>query len=346
MVWLKTANLAESTLLADITNTATELSVQAGHGTKFPADNFEVVVTLPDHSNWEVMLCTSRSTDTLTVTRYAGAVAHAAGELVELRVTKKYITELQDAQDTHAGLTTGVHGVGELYIAKSATDGLDMAAHASRHQFGGADALNIKDSIFQATPRIYKAWWDTTGFIQNKDAEATIALNSAQLGMMYLGTGATSGRKASVYAAVALYHANNDNYRTRFATKISTWAASQASQTIYVGCYLTPTAPTATQNHIGFVIEGSALYATNADGTTETKSAKILNTIQWGIYNLYYVYKGTNFIKFYVNGSLAATHTTNIPNNQYLKPLYYVINSAAVDKQIYCWPLVIYQGAI
>jgi len=221
-----------------------------------------------------------------------------------------------------------------------------MAAHASRHQFGGADALNIKDSIFQVTPYFYKAWWDTTGFTQGKDAEATITLNGAILGAMYLATGATSGRKASVYAAAGIYHANDDAHRVRFATRIGTWAASQASQTIYVGCYLTPTAPTATQNHIGFVIEGSALYATNADGTTETKSAKILDTIQWGIYNLYYVYKGTNFIKFYVNGSLAATHTTNIPNNQSLKPLYYMINSEAVDKQIYCWPLLIYQGAI
>ena len=220
MVWLKTANLAESTLLADITNTATELSVQAGHGTKFPADNFEVVVTLPDHSNWEVMLCTSRSTDTLTVTRYAGAVAHAAGELVELRVTKKYITELQDAQDTHAGLTTGVHGVGAYNVAKDLvsislakaylgtnqpvvlgtnprveldTKAFDLgsnfqigdwygAAGAYRQAGADSDANNIKDATANFPAALYGALVKTAS-----DAAGTL-----NTGVHYVGPNSTS----------------------------------------------------------------------------------------------------------------------------------------------------------
>src|SRR4030042_2321651 len=99
MVWLKVANLAESTLAAGISDVATELTVATGEGAKFPASNFEIVVCLDDNTNWEVMLCSSRTNDVLTVVRGGSALAHDAYELVELRVTAEYIEELQEAID-------------------------------------------------------------------------------------------------------------------------------------------------------------------------------------------------------------------------------------------------------
>jgi hypothetical protein len=56
------------------------------------------------------------------------------------------------------------------------------------------------------------------------------------------------------------------------------------------------------------------LYATTADGTTETATdisagLTLTNT------NLYYSVMSASDCKFYVNGVLKATHTTNLPNS-------------------------------
>lgn len=79
-------NLAESKLDTGIDDTVTSLAVTATEGSKFPSTgNFRI--TLED----EIMLCTSRSTDTLTVTRGqegSANVAHSAGVDVVHTLTK------------------------------------------------------------------------------------------------------------------------------------------------------------------------------------------------------------------------------------------------------------------
>ena len=85
MAYLKIKNRAISALAADITDIATSLTVTAGEGAKFPsAGDFNI--TIED----EILKCTARSTDTLTVTRAqegTTAAAHVAGKAVELRIT-------------------------------------------------------------------------------------------------------------------------------------------------------------------------------------------------------------------------------------------------------------------
>ena len=63
MAFLNVKNRAKSTLVADITDIATSLGVTAGEGVKFPTDNFHI--TIDD----EILLCTTRNGDTLTVER-------------------------------------------------------------------------------------------------------------------------------------------------------------------------------------------------------------------------------------------------------------------------------------
>jgi hypothetical protein len=76
---------------------------------------------------------------------------------------------------------------------------------------------------------------------------------------------------------------------------------------------------TYTRDHMGFKIiySGSTatLYATNADGTTET-ATDITSGITVTNNNTYYcVQDGSTNIKYYVNGTLVATHTTNLPDS-------------------------------
>jgi hypothetical protein len=94
MSFLNVRNNAFSTLAAAITSTATSFSVAAGEGARFPASNF--LITIGD----EIILCTSRTTDTFTVVRAQGgttAAAHSAGARVELRIMEQHIIELQQA---------------------------------------------------------------------------------------------------------------------------------------------------------------------------------------------------------------------------------------------------------
>lgn len=116
MSFYKLANFAISELASGITDSATTLIVKTGEGALFPsAGDFMLVVAVgatdtSEESNIEIVKCTGRSTDTLTIVRAqegTSAVAHAAGELVALRVTKGVLEEVQDAVDARLKAPTG-----------------------------------------------------------------------------------------------------------------------------------------------------------------------------------------------------------------------------------------------
>jgi hypothetical protein len=57
----------------------------------------------------------------------------------------------------------------------------------------------------------------------------------------------------------------------------------------------------------------ATLYATNANGTTET-ATDVTSGITVSDNNTYYcVQTGSTNCKYYINGTLVATHTTNLP---------------------------------
>ncbi len=93
-------NNASSTLAANIGPTDTTLTVAAGEGTKFPApgagQQFNITV-IDTGGNYEVMTCTSRTGDTLTVTRgveSTTALSFASGSRVELRLTAAVLNNM------------------------------------------------------------------------------------------------------------------------------------------------------------------------------------------------------------------------------------------------------------
>ena len=68
-----------------------------------------------------------------------------------------------------------------------------------------------------------------------------------------------------------------------------------------------------TNGEIRFIRNGATLYAQNANGTTAT-STNVTGSLTLTNYNTYEIVfnPGTNIL-FYINGSLVATHTTNLP---------------------------------
>jgi hypothetical protein len=99
--WLNVANNAESTLASGITAVATSLTMAAGEGVKFPGSNFNITI------DGEILLCTTRTGDVLTVTRAqegTTAAVHATAAAVSLMVTAGIVSQLQVAVD---GLAAG-----------------------------------------------------------------------------------------------------------------------------------------------------------------------------------------------------------------------------------------------
>lgn len=77
-----TGSLASAIGVSDVS-----LSLEAGEGASFPApssQSFHVIVSEGGTSEW--MVCTARSSDTLTVTRNASPSAFSAGASVEHRL--------------------------------------------------------------------------------------------------------------------------------------------------------------------------------------------------------------------------------------------------------------------
>ena len=111
-------NNAYSTLAGSLTNVATSLTVQTGHGDRFPiiASPAYTVITLEDASgNREVIKVTARAgaADTMTIVRAqegTSARAWAAGDSVELRMTAAEVQTLFD----HVDDTVGAHAASAI----------------------------------------------------------------------------------------------------------------------------------------------------------------------------------------------------------------------------------------
>ena len=113
---VKFANNAFGTLNAGINNSATSITLSSGQGARFPtlASGEYFYATLIDTSNnLEVVKCTARSTDVLTVTRAqesTTAQAFAIGDRIELRVTAGGLTDAANPYDKDTS-STGSFGL-------------------------------------------------------------------------------------------------------------------------------------------------------------------------------------------------------------------------------------------
>lgn len=132
--FLVVKNDAISTLASGINDSVTSLDVAAGEGALFPS-------TYPFHISIdsEILSCTNRSTDTLTVTRHqqgTSAAAHSAGAAVELRVTAQSVTDLNSAVNTLEGkMPDTTHPVTQAF-SDAADEGVASTVARIDHKHG------------------------------------------------------------------------------------------------------------------------------------------------------------------------------------------------------------------
>lgn len=102
--------------------------------------------------------------------------------------------------------------------------------------------------------------------------------------------------------------------RMKFRMKFSSLAASNFSGFGFGVSDLLISASTDTNNGLKFINDAGTLYAQNADNTTATRTniSSGITLTNWNLYEFVFT-PGTD-IKFYLNGTLVATHTTNLPS--------------------------------
>ena len=104
------ANNAYSTLASGISDSATSITLTTGEGARFPTPtggDYFLATLIDSSNNLEIVKCTTRSTDVLTVVRAqesTTARAYTTGDRIELRITAGVLDAFIDAAgDTMTG---------------------------------------------------------------------------------------------------------------------------------------------------------------------------------------------------------------------------------------------------
>jgi hypothetical protein len=135
-------NNAVSTLASGINDTDGTLFLNPGDGAKFPspAAGQRFAATLMDAAgNIEIVYCSARSTDTLTITRNeesSGAKSWLAGDTISLRITAGILNQI-------------LQGDGQVIALTNAdqVDGIDASTTAEANKLLALDASSILQAV-------------------------------------------------------------------------------------------------------------------------------------------------------------------------------------------------------
>lgn len=282
-------NFAKVTVSTGYDASATSIVLTTGHGTKLPTAPFNVVwwnsTDYPDPSddpNVEIVRVTGVSTDTLTVTR---------------------------AQESTTGSTKNTSAKVYKMIA-------------------GLTAKVINTDIASAIPSSIPQMVMSTVFEVLTRFDLAVVGSGINELTAGLGFNQTTGATISSSAKLQFTNVIQSGYRGSPTFAIRIWASglnegSGAASAFYgIGVpTVNGAGHTYTMNHIGFKVIKTggvvSLYATQADGTTESASAA-LTTLTTGDIDLILKVNGTTSVDYYWSksgGTLsAATNlTSNIP---------------------------------
>jgi len=148
-------------------------------------------------------------------------------------------------------------------------------------------------------------------------------------------TGTTTDSIARIYSggfARGFISGITDRY---FSVIAQSGASGLGDAILFLGISNSSSTITDTTRMIGFKVSGGTIYAHVADGTNSTNvSTGVTWTDAWRHHSLSFVLDDTE-IKFYIDGSLEATISTNLPTDMYNGRIVYQIqNKVATNKNI------------
>jgi hypothetical protein len=153
------------------------------------------------------------------------------------------------------------------------------------------------------------------------------------LGSYELQTGAVNDRYKDIYTLIGDFYLYLKG--ELLWTKLQAATALATSEIFFGAIANTRALPIVwTEKHIGWKILNGQIWASNADGTTETATdTGVSIATQWDSAKLMILVTADNTVKFFVNDVLKATHTTNIPSGGNYNMEGYIKTTAAVDRR-------------
>ena len=165
------ANNAFSTLAAGINASVTSLAVASGEGARFPAlssGQYFYATLIDSSNNLEIIKCTARSSDTLTIVRNqesSGAKTFSSGDRIELRLTALGLNDIaaevysdsefrvQDNGDATKQLAFECSGItgGQTRVVTAQDSNLTMAGTNIAQTFTAAQRGTVTDIGSQAS---------------------------------------------------------------------------------------------------------------------------------------------------------------------------------------------------
>jgi len=251
----------------------------------------------------------------------------------------------EDALEFAAGGGGGVTDHGDLtgladddhaqYLKEKASGGLaaEIPDHASNHEWLGDDELDVRGLLANAMTMVVD-WQTIDQWTQENSGSGS---QSIDIFMCDLKTGATNGSYARIRNTGGyIFYPRFGAIPTYYLYRISNRGTVQSVSTIWLGVFRNVSSPSDTAAHVAFKIINGRVYASCADGTTQTitdTGNTTFATAAYGKASLLVVATST-VIKYYIGTTLVATHTTNIPGAALGRIICHIENSAAVAQTI------------
>ena len=301
---VKFSNNGHSTLAASITSSDTSITVASGHGARFPslgAGDYFYATLIDASNNLEIVKCTARSSDVLTVTRgqeSTTARAYAIADRIELRVTAQGITDATDidtalpSQTSNSGkyLTTdGTNsswGVVNQYSLPSQTgnSGKFLTTNGTSESWGDVSGLFLQ--IIQTVKT------DTSSISSNSPTFSTISGFSATitpssssnkvLVIVHINASPTSGYRTFLRlqrSGAAISAALGASPGSRIPTTMSIEGAGNQGEMASMMFLDSPSTTSATAYTVGVCTESTGgnvkINAENSDGDNNSQSRSI-----------------------------------------------------------------------
>lgn len=133
---IKFANSAYATLASGINSSATSITLTTGQGARFPTlsgGDFFYATLIDTSNNLEIIKCTARSTDVLTVVRgqeSTTARAYSTGDRIELRVTAAGFSEMAQLGVAQSWTAAQTFGSGYMKLSGATSGAATLNAPA------------------------------------------------------------------------------------------------------------------------------------------------------------------------------------------------------------------------
>lgn len=210
----------------------------------------------------------------------------------------------------------------------------------------GVDAdpgeARLKDFLYACTANyiLFEPWKNLDGWTEDYVGTGAKSLAIVRL---ELSTGITINSRASLYTtAYCVDHPHYANIDAIFQRIQATTNLADSTIKAYLCRSGTSIPPSDISQHGGFKIINGEIWATNADGTTETATdTGVSIATAWQSAQLRLIGTGSS-IQFYVNGNLRAEHNTNLPQTYNYFIYIGITNEAASNKGIRVRPIVVH----